>query len=330
VKKGDVVAGFDRQNMENRLDDFRAGVRQAEASMRRFHAELEVARKAHEHAIRVAKSELDKARLDLKTIPVRSAIQTETLKLAAEEAEARHGQIAKEAKDLEDSLRAQLRVAELTLAEAKIEFQRVERDVDRMLMKAPIDGLVVMQTTWRGGDMGQIQVGDQVYPGQGFMRIVDPSSMVVSASVNQVDAELLRIGAPARVKFDAYPDLELPARVYSIGAITKGGGFRGEFVKEIPVNLKLERMDSRVIPDLSVSVDVVVSSEADIVLAPRESVFQERPGEKPYVFVRDASTWLRREVELGQSNHTAVAIRSGLRADEVIALERPPSAANKG
>ncbi len=316
--------------MENRLDDFRAGVRQAEASMRRFHAELEVARKAHEHAIRVAKSELDKARLDLKTIPVRSAIQTETLKLAAEEAEARHGQIAKEAKDLEDSLRAQLRVAELTLAEAKIEFQRVERDVDRMLMKAPIDGLVVMQTTWRGGDMGQIQVGDQVYPGQGFMRIVDPSSMVVSASVNQVDAELLRIGAPARVKFDAYPDLELPARVYSIGAITKGGGFRGEFVKEIPVNLKLERMDSRVIPDLSVSVDVVVSSEADIVLAPRESVFQERPGEKPYVFVRDASTWLRREVELGQSNHTAVAIRSGLRADEVIALERPPSAANKG
>ncbi|HSB13649.1 MAG TPA: HlyD family efflux transporter periplasmic adaptor subunit [Bryobacteraceae bacterium] len=329
MKKGDVVAGFDRQDMENRLDDFEAGVRQAEASMKRFQAELEVARKAHEHSIRVAKSELDKARLDLKTIPVRSTIQTETLRLAAEEAEASYEQILKEAKYLEASLRAQLRVAELSLAEAKVETQRVERDVDRMLMKAPIDGLVVMQTTWRGGEMGQIQLGDQVHPGQPFMRIVDPDSMVVSASVNQVDAEMLRIGAHARVRFDAYPDLELPARVYSIGAITRASGFRADFVKEIPVTLRLERMDPRVIPDLSVSVDVVVNSEADAIIAPRESVFQTGGGEKPYVFVQTKSGWQRREVELGRASHTTVAVRDGLRAGEVVALERPPSTPKK-
>lgn len=329
IKKGDVAAGFDRQDMENRLDDFRAGVRQAEASMKRFQAELEVARKAHEHAIRVAKSELDKAEFDLKTVPVRSAIQAETLKLAAEEAEALHEQILKEAKHLVDSLRAQIRVAELTLAEAKVELQRVERDVDRMVVKAPIDGLVVMQTTFRGGEMGQIQVGDQVYPGQPFMRIVDPDSMIVSAGVNQVDGELLRIGSKARVRFDAYPDLEIPARVYSIGAITRAGGFRAEFVKEIPVSLKLERLDPRVIPDLSVSVDVVVDSVENAVIVPRESVFRDRSEGSPYVFVRAGSTWQRREVELGRENHVAAAVRSGLRDGEVVALARPPAAQAK-
>ncbi|MEN6606100.1 MAG: hypothetical protein ABFD60_02560, partial [Bryobacteraceae bacterium] len=73
--------------MMNRLDDFRANVRQAEASLKRFRSELDVTKKAHVQAVRAAKSELDKARLDLKTIPVRSAITTERLKLAADEAE---------------------------------------------------------------------------------------------------------------------------------------------------------------------------------------------------------------------------------------------------
>jgi cobalt-zinc-cadmium efflux system membrane fusion protein len=88
-------------------------------------------------------------------------------------------------------------------------------------------------------------------------------------------------------------------------------------------------MDPRVIPDLSVSVDVVVNSETDAVIAPRESVFQTGDGEKPYVFVQTESGWQRREVELGRASHTMVAVRDGLRAGEVVALERPPSTPKK-
>ncbi len=324
VAQGETIAEFDRQTMMNRLDDFRANVRQAEASLKRFRSELDVTKKAHVQAVQAAKAELDKARLDLKTIPVRSAITTERLKLAADEAESSYKQIVAEVKHLEDSLRAQMRTADLMLEQAKVELRRVERDVDKMLIKSPMKGLVVMQMTWRGGEMGQVQNGDQVYPGQPLMRIVDQDSMVVNASVNQVDAELLRIGAKARARFDAYPGLELPARVYSIGAITQASGFRAEFVKEIPVVLKLESTDPRVIPDLSVSVDVILDAGRKP-YCPREAVFQDQPDQKPYVFVRNGSGWERREVELGNMNHIQTAVRSGLRAGDVIALERPPA-----
>jgi hypothetical protein len=126
------------------------------------------------------------------------------------------------------------------------------------------------------------------------------------------------------VRFDAYPDLELPAKVFSIGAITRPGGFRANYLKEIPVRLRLEKMDPRVIPDLTVSADVIVEREdRAAATAPLESVFRDAPGVTPYVFLRGPNGWQKREVELGLASNTVVAIRSGLRPGDVIALARP-------
>ncbi len=147
--------------------------------------------------------------------------------------------------------------------------------------------------------MSQIKAGDQVGPGSPVMRIVDTSSMMLDASVNQVNAELIRIGAKARVHFDAYPDLELPAEVYSIGAMPKAGGWRAEYVKEIPVTFRLLKVDPRVIPDLSASADVVLESVPQAVVVPREAIFRDRPDGKPFVFVQQPSGWEQREVDLG-------------------------------
>ncbi|MDW8355814.1 MAG: HlyD family efflux transporter periplasmic adaptor subunit [Bryobacterales bacterium] len=326
VKKGDIVAEFDREDMLNRLDDFKARVTQAEATIKSIRAQLEVLKDAHDHSIRVAKANLDKALLDLKTTPVRSANASEILRLNAEEAEAIHKQLLSEVKFMEQSLNAQLRIAELARDEAKVELQRVQANVDRMVVRAPIDGMVVMQTVIRGGEQAQIQAGDQVGPGQPYMRIVDPSSMLVEAAVNQVDAERIRVGARATVRFDAYPDLELPARVVAIGAMPKAAGWRLEYVKEIPVTLKLERLDARVIPDLSVSADVEISQEQAAAVVPLEGIFRDGPGRAPYVFVRRGSSWETRPVELGLVNHITAAVRSGLKPGEVIALRRPPAA----
>lgn len=83
-------------------------------------------------------------------------------------------------------------------------------------------------------------------------------------------------------------------------------------------------MDPRVIPDLSVSADVIVERQDQAAaVAPLESVFRDSAEAKPYVFLRGPSGWQRQEVELGLTSNTAVAVRSGLRAGDVIALARP-------
>jgi len=325
VKKGDVVAEFDRQYMLTRLDDYRATMEQVEAGMRILEADLEVERKAHQQSIESAKAALEKAQIDLKTVPVQSAIVTERLRLIAEHAEAKYKQLLKEVNLKETSYAADRRIAELERQQARNELRRAEANAERLLVRAPIDGIVVMENIFRSGEMARIQAGDQLYPGMLFMRIVDPSSMIVQARVNQVDVERMRIGQRARVRFDAYPDLELPAHVHAIAAVPTAGGFRAAYVKEVHVVLKLDKMDPRVIPDLSVSADVILAREEQTVVVPRAAIFEDSPGAAPFVFLQRPGGWERREVEPGLQSNVAAAIRSGLRPGDVIALERPPA-----
>lgn len=329
VKKGQVVAEFDRQYMLQRVEDYKSSVMQQAANLKKMKADLMMYHDAHKQTVATAKAALDKARLDMRTTPVLSAIDAEKTKLALEEAEAQYKQILGEVKNVEISEKAQIRNAELDLKASELELRRAEQNADRMLAKAPIDGMTVMQNTFRGMEFAQIQQGDQLYPGQFLMQVVDPSGMVVNAMLNQVDAERLRIGSKAVVHFDAYPDLALPAHVVAIAAVTKAGGFRASFLKEIPVRLKLDQIDPRVIPDLSVSADVILASEETQAAIPLAAVFRDSPEAAPYVFIRDGNAWRRREVELGLTTFVAASIRSGLKQGEVVALEKPSGGPQK-
>jgi len=312
--------------MMTRLDDYKASLSQMEASIRKMKAELDVTRESHRQTVENAKAALEKAKLDVKTIPVLGAIDAERTKLAAEEAEARYKQLLAEVKFVEIGYQSQIRNSELELQQAQMEFKRAEANADRMLLKAPISGLVVMQPMFRGTEFAQIQPGDQLYPGMMFMQIVDNSSMIVNATVNQVDVDALRIGQKAIVKVDAYPDLQVTAHVSAIGAMTRAGGMRASYVKEIPVLLKIDQMDPRIIPDLSVSIDVNIEAEERAAVAPLAAVFRDAPDATPHVYVQQGDNWERRDVELGLANNISVVVRSGLKPGEVVAEDPPPLA----
>lgn len=324
VKKGTVVAEFDRENMIIRIDDFKATVAQAEASVQKLKAELDVEKKTHQQSIDVAKGALEKAKLDMKTAPVRSDIDTERLKLALEEAEARYKQLLSEVKFVEISQAADIRNAEIELLQAGNELKRMQGNADRMIVKSSMDGMTVMQNMIRGGEMSTIQQGDQLFPGQMFMQIVDPSSMVVNAMMNQVDVERVRVGQKARVRFDAYPDLELPAHVTAIAAMTKPGGQRASYFKEVPVYLKLDRIDPRVIPDLSVSADIILETDAETAVVPRSAIFgDDNDSTPPFVFVKNGDSFEKREIEIGVRSNIYASVRRGLQPGDLIALDPP-------
>jgi biotin carboxyl carrier protein len=331
ANKGDVVARFDDEDMRTRVEEFRATVKQNRSNMSTLLAQLEVTRKSHALSISQAKSDLDVANLDYQTKAVRSAIDAENLRLKMEEAQAIYKQSLNEVPLMETSLNSGLKSAELALQEGEAELKRLETNLDKQALRAPFTGLVVIQTVQRRGssDAAQIKVGDTVSFGQPVMQIVDTNSMIVSANVNQVNAELIRVGARAEVRLDAFSDIVLPAEVYSVGAMTRQGGRgAGSWVKEIPVTLRLLAMDPRVIPDLTASADITVEAVPQAVVAPREAIFRDSPDGKPYVFVQDPTGWARRDVELGPMNFISASIRSGVRAGEVIARQRPPLAAS--
>jgi multidrug efflux pump subunit AcrA (membrane-fusion protein) len=324
VRQGDVVAEFDRQYMLNRLEDYKAWVVQHEISLQRLRALLDVRRAGHRQKLVVAKGALEKAALELKKNPILSAIQAERNRLLFEEAQAHYQQLLKETEFIEISEGAAIRRSEADLRQSQLELRRAENNAGRMLVKAPMDGLAVMLTTRRGSEYAQIEAGDQLHAGQPYMQIVDRSSMVVNAILNQVDVDGLRLGLTARVRFDAYPGLELPARLIAIGTMARGTGWRGQYVKEVPVRLRLEQTDPRVIPDLSVSADLLLAATPAAAVVPRECVFADASG--AFAWVRAAHGWQKRRIELGPRSHVVAAVRQGLRPGDVVAAEAPESA----
>jgi HlyD family secretion protein len=327
VRKGDQVAEFDRQYMLQRLEDYKATLETAKAQLTQQRENLALARHTHELNVEKAKAALDKAKLDIKTLPVMSQIDTEKLKLALEEAEAQYKQQVAEGKFIEQAEKAQLKFAELEFKTLELEYRRSEQNADRMLSKANIDGMTVMQNIFRGSEFSQIQAGDQIFPGQFFMQIVDPNSMVINATINQVDGERLRVGAKAMVSFDAYPGLQVPAHIINIAAVPRSGGFRASFVREIPVLLKIDAMDKRIIPDLSCSVDVLIDEQKDATVAPVAGIFEDKETGKRFAYVREGLVWNRREVEVALETYLVASVK-GLQKGEVIALETPPVVGN--
>ncbi len=326
VKKGDVIAEFDRQVQLLRLDDYKDTVIQLNENIEKMRSDLQTTRKAHDHIIFAARAAYEKAQLELKTAEVRSANDAEGLKLDMEEAKARYDQLLKEVTLLENSQTAQLHAAQIDRDQGKMELERAQHNVDLMVVRAPMDGIVVLQTIYRGGDMGPAQQGDQLYSGRAFMEVIDPRSMLLNASVNQVDAERIRIGMKAQVHLDAYPGLEFPAHVAGINALSKTSSRRPNFKGDIDVRVKLDGIDENVISDISGSADIVIGDEEKAVIAPLGAVFYAGSSATPYVYVQTPAGWQRRDVTLGLRNNTQVAIRTGVSSGDVLALSEPAPA----
>jgi multidrug efflux pump subunit AcrA (membrane-fusion protein) len=327
VKKGDMVAQFDPQWEIDHTDDARANLLQLRAGMDKRKAELAIDNEVFEQQLRAARADQDKARLDLKTAEVRSLIDAEKLKLAVQETEARYQQLLKSVKLRATSQEAEVRELDMRYRREETHIDRHLRNIERASVKAPIDGLVVMQTVNRReqGQISQVQEGDQVAPGTYFMQIVDLSSMVMSGTVNQADSHLLGLGQKAVIRLEAYPDLELPGRVISIGAMASAGsggrggrGGRETYVRQVPIKLALEGTDPRVIPDLSASADIHLKVDPNVLQVPRSTVV-EQDGKK-YVRVKESDQFQNREVQLGDYNHTHYVVTAGLSEGAEVAL----------
>jgi multidrug resistance efflux pump len=333
VKSGAVVASFEVQWLEDHLDDRRSALTQTRSEVQKKRAEVMIAQETEQQSLRAAKAARDKAALDLRTAEVRSEIEREILRLAAEEAEDAYQQLAKEVELLKISHAAELRSIEIGIEKDRLHVERHENDLRRTNTTTPVGGLVVLESISRGaGQFDQVQTGDEVNPGTLFMRVVDLSKMIVTGSLNQVDSQLVKIGQRAEVRLDAYPDLVLPGRVVSIGALAGSGSpgqgwnrpGRDDYVKRVSLEIAIESKDPRVIPDLSASAEIVIDKQPDRVLVPRSAL--RHKGDKLFVAVRNGDHFTEREVEIGAMNPTHAVILSGLQEGDEVALQQTPGA----
>jgi multidrug efflux pump subunit AcrA (membrane-fusion protein) len=329
VKTGDVVAELDTESMLTTIDDLRASLEQSQLDVDRQRAQQLLDWTNLNQTVQAAKATLDKATWDYKSAEVKTPIEQELLRLSMEQAEAQYKQQLQSLTFKKVSLDAQLRMSELALALQRLRYKQSLNDLAGFTFRAPMDGMVVLQSVERsGGTTAQYAVGDAVNPGRAFMKIVDTSTMQLEARASQAEASALRIGQPAVITLDAFPELSFPGKVYSVGAMAVQSRGENYYVRTVTVNVQIEGRDPRLIPDMSGSAEILIERQQDKPLVPLEAIQSE--GGRSFVYVVSGPRFEKRYVEPGLRSATQAAVLSGLRVGERVALTRPPVETGKG
>lgn len=256
VKQGDLLAEFDRQAQLRDFIDKQAQNDKLAGDVLQEQAKEDAAKAKDEAEIQVAKDSLDYAQLEMQKIELMSRIDAEKARENLDEAKATLQQL-KETFDLKrKAAQASIRILEIQRDRARETMVHAQSNAALMQVRSPIDGIVVLNTIWKEGSMGEVQEGDQVRPGVPFMQVVDPSAMEVQVSVNQQDLLALRDGQNARIHLEAYPDLVCPGKLKLVDPVGKGGAFSAK-VRIFSALFSMECSDPRLLPGLSAAVDLL-------------------------------------------------------------------------
>lgn len=268
VKKGDLLAEFDRTAQTRDFLDQQAKVSDQNDKLLEAQAK-EIADKATDETdIKQAEDALSKAQLEMEKSEILSRIDAEKAKENLDEAQATLAQLKDTFELKRKAAAASIKILEIQCDATRRAMQHAQANAALMQIHSPIDGVVVFNTIWKEGKMGEVQDGDQVRAGVAFMQVVDPSAMEVQARVNQEDVLALTLGEPAQVHLDAYPDLVFPGRLESIDPMGQSGAFSSK-LRLFTVTFSIQGSDPKLMPDLSAAVEVGSSGQDATAGAPR-------------------------------------------------------------
>jgi len=247
---------------------------------------------------------MNSAAAEVRRNEILSKIDAEKNNLAYEQAKSTYTQLRKTFDLKRQAAQAEVKSLEIQRDRARAAMEYARKNTARLEIHAPIDGIVVLNPIWKGGQMGEVQEGDEVRAGVPFMQIVNPGAMQVRARVNQADVSLLRAGQPVRVGLDAYPDLSFSGKVDRIAAIGVTSGL-SDRVRSFNVIFSISGSDSRLMPDLSASLDVELQRTPNALTVPRAALISSGNGH--YVMVEDGSTYEKKPVQVSdESDNEAV------------------------
>ncbi len=258
--------------------------------------------------------------------------QTKDLELSEAQKEAkdldREAAVTKAESELaraESKQEAELQNASTALAIRKTQLDRVQDEFGKSIIRAPADGILVLEEQWQGRGMQRrpVQPGDRVWEGRSIASIPDLSEMRVEIELSQEQARLAKAKQKAAIAVDALPGLALDGEVTEVsqtaGESTLPGTGMPSGERTFQARVSIEDLKgARLRPGMTAHVRIIVETLSDAISLPLECVFDQE--DTHIVYVQRGQEFRPIEVELGPKNEAEVVITEGLKGGEKAAL----------
>jgi HlyD family secretion protein len=316
AKAGDVLVEFDQQEQIRAAFDRRTDFQDLEQQIRRVEAEQAAAFAGDETAMTLAANDVARAELEFRKNKVLPAIEAEKNTLALEEAKAREKEVREARMLRRQTAEAELKRLHIRRGRSERAMTHAEQNTQNMVVRAPFDGLIVMQPIFRGSALTEIQEGDEVRAGVPIAQIVDPTSMQVRARVSQVDAGLVKAGQMARIFLDAYPGSSFAGSVKQVAPLAITSSVTPA-VRAFVTLVTVSGSDAMLMPDLSAAADIVVDRRDNVLVLPRDAVIIDATG--AWVQLKQGGAFVRQKVTLGGVSDLQAIVASGVAEGAVVA-----------
>jgi HlyD family secretion protein len=202
-------------------------------------------------------------------------------------------------------------VAAVDLSNARVAAVQVQLDFTEV--RAPFAGTVAELTTEVGEWITPAPPGVPIPP---VVDLLDPGSLYVSAPIDEVDAERVQVGQPARVTVDSRPADSYTARVARVAPYVLDDLEQNRTV-EVEVEFESNAETVGILPGTSADVEVILDRREDALRVPSSGVAEEGT-----VLVVEDGVLVERTVRIGLENWQLAEVISGIEEGEEVVTSR--------
>lgn len=330
VKANDVIAELDPTEQQYALEQAKSELAEAEQQIVKKKADLDV--QAADDAVTQLTAKFDVRRAELDNLADKELISANAYaknQLGLDEAKQRLDQVQADAKTRIETNKAALALVEEKRAKAQLAAERAQQNIDNLVLKAPIDGLVVIRDNrdaaggfmFSGMTLPAYRAGDNTFAGRPLADVFDLSGMELRIRVGEQDRSNVVAGQEAVVYSDALSGVPLTAKVSAIAGMTSSDFFDVSGPTRLfDVTLKLDNVDPRLRPGTSVQVQLKGKKVDSVLQVPLQAVRLKNG--KPSVFVKNGSSFEAKEIKVLYRTETRVGL-DGLPEGAIVALVDP-------
>lgn len=188
--------------------------------------------------------------------------------------------------------------AEATVKQMEAALKMARIRLDHTVVRVPFTGIVARIF---------VNVGEFVAIGKPILHLVDATSLLVKAVVDEADAVKVRAGQRALVTMDAFPGRKLEGHVAEISPIVSTARQESHTSE---VKIQLNERSPLLKAGFSADIEIVVEEVPNVLLLPTHVILERERGK--YVYrVSDARVW-EHPIRIGASNWDLTEIAAGL------------------
>lgn len=201
------------------------------------------------------------------------------------------------------------RLAEVAVDQARASLALAQSRLSYARIAAPVAGTVLTRS---------VEPGHTAQPGKLLMTLSPSGETELIVQIDEKNLALLKLGQPALVSADAYPDRRFAGAVNFISPAVDA--LRGS----VEIRLRVPEPPDYLRQEMTVSIDIETARQANALTVPADAV-RDAGGAQPWLLVVRDGIAQRQDVELGARSDGRVEIRRGIAAGEPVVAGSQPA-----